>query len=86
MIFKDKTAFTSGAYDMPTSGQVSADAYITVTGPGPVYIEQLEEDGVWRSFPESTFSGPTAQLVSIKRGRFRVRIDASAATTVEIVA
>lgn len=83
-IFKDKTAYTSPEYSMPTSGGPFAEMWVAVTGNGPVYIDLKGEDGVWRTFPECTFTGTTAQRIAVRRGRFRVRIAASVATTVEI--
>lgn len=82
MQFKDKTTFTSDA--IPLQYQAITEAYITITGPGPVALEQLEEDGIWRSFPETTFYGPTAQVVTLKRGQFRVAVTATEPTTVEV--
>lgn len=82
MQFKDKTAFTSQPIKIDFSP--ITEVYLTVTGPGPVALEQLEEDGIWRSFPETTFYGPTAQRVSLKRGQFRVAVTATEPTTVEV--
>lgn len=82
MIFADKTEFTSDP--IPLQYQFATEAYVTVTGPGPVYIELHEDDGQWRRFPELTLYGPTAQRVDLPRGEFRVVVDAAAATTVGV--
>lgn len=79
MIFKDKTVFTSERLDPPGDGTLQ----LHVTGPGPVAIEFLGEDGDYRSFPESRFTGPTAQMVNVPNAFFRVVISAGP-TTVEI--
>lgn len=78
MLFKDKTAFTSDPITLRYRTVV--EAYVTVTGVATVVIEQLEEDGVWRSFPETTFVGPTAQRVDLKRGDCRVKVTSGTAT------
>lgn len=85
-IFKDKTAFTSPEFQCPTGDQPHADLWVGVTGNGPVYIDVKGADGTWRTYPELTFTTTTAQVVTIKRGRFRVRIAAAVATTVEVSA
>lgn len=85
-IFKDKTAFTSDPYDMPTDGGAFAELWVAVTGAGPVYIDVLGKDNVWRAYPETTFTATGANRVSVKRGKFRVRVAAAVATTVEVVA
>lgn len=81
MIFENESSFTSPAYI--NKFEDLAEVYLAVDGPGPVAIEQEGEDGVWRAFPETTFDGPTAQIVTIKRGRWRVVISGGP-TTVEV--
>lgn len=80
-IFADKTAFTSDPISVPS--QAATTAYLTITGPGPVYIDQLH-NGQYTAFPESTFTGPAAQRIDLRRGSIRVRVDAATATTVEL--
>lgn len=82
MQFKDKTTFTSDP--IRVTGDLTVDVFLTVTGPGPVALQMLEEDGVYRAFPETTFSGNTAQVVRVKSGAFKVDIQAATATTVEV--
>lgn len=82
MIFPDKTDFESDPIHLQY--QAVTEAYITVSGPGPVYLELLEDDGEWRRFPELTFEGPTAQRVDLPRGQFRVAVDAAEPTTVGV--
>lgn len=81
MIFKDKTAFTSDPIRLV--GSVSR-FMVYVTGPGPVAIERQGEDGTWRSYPETTYTKATAQVVTLPRGRYRVVITGGP-TTVEII-
>src|SRR5690606_19888045 len=81
-VIKDKTAFTSEQYVMASSNPL----WVGVTGAGPVYIEVKGTDDVWRTYPELTFSGTTAQLVTVKKGLVRFRFAASAATTLEFSA
>ena len=59
------------------------DLHITITGPGPVTIEQKQKDDVWRSFPETTFSGPQAVILSISKDPWRVVVSGGP-TIVEI--
>lgn len=82
VIYPSKTVFTGEPLSVELAA--TADCYLTITGPGPVAIEQLELDGAWRSFPETEFSGPTAQIVTLKGGQFRVVVDATEPTTVEV--
>lgn len=84
MIFLDKTAYTSPEYSMPTSGDPFADLWIGVTGTGTAYIDVQDETGAFREFPPYAINGPDAQVVTVPRGRFRVRIDAVTATTVRV--
>lgn len=81
MIISEQSSFTSAPISVPY--RALNDVYLSVTGPGPVAIEMLEEDGQWRSFPETTFDGPTAQIVTVKQGSFRVVISGGP-TTVEV--
>ncbi|HEY6612753.1 MAG TPA: hypothetical protein VIZ86_16690 [Pseudomonas sp.] len=85
-IFVNKTAFESPEFSMPVGGSPHADMWVGVTGPGPVYIDVLGKDGVWRTYPEFTINGPSAQLLNVKRGRFKVRVAAATPTTVEVLA
>lgn len=80
MIFQGKSSFTSD----PIQNVFLRDIYFTVTGPAEVKIELLEEDGVWRSFPETTISGTSAVVIAIKAGFFRVVIGEGEATTVTV--
>ena len=82
MLITDQTSYTSDAINQHS--QAIAELYVTITGPGPVYIEQQSADGSWAAYPETTFEGDQAKIVAIRRGQYRVRIDATAATTVEI--
>lgn len=79
MIFPNKTTFTSDAI---TVANFQRDAVLTITGPGPVAVEMLQEDGVWRSFPETTFTGPAAKVLTLPAGSIRIAIAAATATTV----
>ena len=79
MIFKDKTDYTSDAFNIGFNALV--DCRLTITGNGPVSIEQLGEDNLWRAFPETTFHGPGAYIVSLRGAPTRIIIDGN--TTVE---
>lgn len=83
MIFKDQLNFVQ-APPFTNDRLAFRDVFLTITGAGTVSIEFLEEDGVWRSFPETTFTGSGAHIVVVKRGDWRIRIAAASATTVEI--
>lgn len=82
MLISDQTSFTSDA--IPQHSQAIAELYVTITGPGPVFIEQRSADGSWKAYPETTFEGDQAKIVALRRGEYRVRIDAPEPTTVEI--
>lgn len=81
MIYKDKTNFTSPEFAVNMHSSLAF--CVSITGPGPVAIEMLQEDGEWRSFPETKFDGPTIQVVDLFRGQYRVAISGGP-TTVEV--
>ena len=85
-IFNNKTAFTSEEYYLESQNSPALGLWIGVTGAGPVYIEVKGNDGVWRTYPELTFTSTTAQLINLKRGWVRFRFAAEAATTLEVSA
>lgn len=70
MIFKDVTNFTS---DPIVVEQRMRNAFITVTESIEVAVEIKGLDGVWRAFPETTFTGPTAKAVPLPAGIIRVK-------------
>jgi hypothetical protein len=47
-------------------------------------VQSLRLDGTWESFPETTLTGPTSQIIRVPTGQFRIVINAGAAITVEI--
>lgn len=79
MIFSDKTGFLSPEFNI--GNEAIVEAHVTITGPGPVYIEQKGEDGVWRTFPEMTFTESAAYIMSLRGAPTRIYIDG--VTTVE---
>jgi len=79
MIFKNQTSFTSLDLGPAFDGTLQ----VHITGPGPVAIEFKGEDGIYRSFPESTFEGPKAVLVNVPPVFYRVKITGGP-TTVEV--
>ncbi len=79
MIFVNKTAFQSEEFNIGFDNIV--DAHVTITGDGPVSIEQLGEDAVWRTFPETTFTETGAYIVSLRGAKTRINI--TGGTTVE---
>lgn len=81
MIINDKSSFTSEPFSIEQ--RASLDMCLAITGPGPVALERLGEDRVWRGFPELTFSGPTIQTLELPRGQYRVVISGGP-TTVEV--
>ena len=82
MLFLNKTNFTSEPIN--NNKEVIVEKYLIIDGPGPVSIEQLGSDDVWRTVPELVFEESQAQIFSIKRGYWRVVISGGP-TTVEIV-
>ena len=85
-IYKDKTAFTSEEIFVESQTSPALGLWVGVTGAGPVYIDIKGGDGVWRTYPELTFTTTTAQLINLKRGWVRFRFAAAAATTLEVSA
>lgn len=87
--FAPSTTATSSAFDLsidlyPTRVSPVAEAYLTVSTTCSVAVEILEIGDVWRSYPELTFVGPTAQYMLLKRTSFRLVVHTSAQTNVEI--
>lgn len=82
MIFTG-TAVTSDPFYV--GAQAVTPAYLTVTGPADakVYLDVMH-NGQLTAFSETTFTGPTAQRVDLRRGECRVRIVAATAATVEL--
>lgn len=82
-IIKNKsTGYTSTAFKITQNAY--AEVYVQVTGVCSVAIESLSTDGTWRSFPETTLTGPTAQVVCVPQGDFRVKVLSGTATAVEV--
>lgn len=75
MLFKD----LSGTSLVMTSTCLK-DIWVGITGAGTVALEFLSEDGTWDSYPESTFTAPTAQVVTVKKGKYRFNVTGGPAT------
>jgi len=60
MIFKDKTDFTSEAFTVEDN-----KIFVTVASKGVVYLEVLEQDEEWRSFPQTTLLGPVSKYLAV---------------------
>lgn len=60
MIFKDKTDFTSDPFTVEDN-----KIFVTVANKGVVYLEVLEQDEEWRSFPQTTLLGPVSKYVAV---------------------
>ena len=85
-IFNNKTTFTSEEYYPDSQTSPALGLWVGVTGAGPVYVDVKGNDGVWRTYPELTFTTTTAQLINVKRGWVRFCFAAAAATTLEVSA
>lgn len=81
MLIVNQTSFTSDPVPVSVNGLL--DLHISITGPGPVAIEQKDEGGTYRSYPETTFTGPAAKVLTIGRGDWRVVISGGP-TTVQV--
>lgn len=79
MIFSNKTGFLSPEFNI--GNEAIVEARVSITGPGPVVIEQQSEDNVWRTFPDLTFTETGAYIVFLKGAKTRISI--TGATTVE---
>lgn len=73
MIFKDITNVTTAVQIMPNGIGRNKDLWVGITGTGSVNIEFLGDDGVWRFYPQSTFTAPIAQVVTMKSGKYRFK-------------
>lgn len=80
--FLNQAAFTSDPLTL--LGPPGGDVFLGITGAGPVALEHQGLDGVWRSWPETTFSGPAAAVVRMPSGSFRVVISGAGPTTVDL--
>lgn len=81
MIIKEQNNFTSDPIPFRDDGL--RKVFIGVTGPGPVALELLCDDKVWRSYPETTFTGPVAKVVTLPSGSWRVKVTGGP-TTVQV--
>lgn len=81
MIIKDQSNYTSDPIPFREDGM--RKVFVGVTGPGPVALELLCEDNQWRSYPETTFAGPTAKVVTLPSGQWRVKVSGGP-TTVQV--
>lgn len=70
MILKNLPAGTAQSL----SNNVMRDVWLGVSGTGSVAIEFLGDDGTYRSYPESTFTAPTAKVVTIKACQYRFNV------------
>lgn len=80
ILLNNKTNFTSPEYKVDRASFL--ELHVGVTGTGTVKIESQSRDGVFRSWPESVLKGPSAQIVAVPPGKFRVVVVGTA--TVEI--
>lgn len=75
MIFSNLTNVTTAA--QPSVRKQEAwlgDMFLGVSGTGSVTIEYLGEDQVWRSWPQSVFTAPVAQIVTMKNSPYRFKV------------
>lgn len=70
MILKNVSAGTTAAQSCPTVQEV----WVGISGTGSVAIEFQMEDGLYRSFPESTLTAPAAKLVAFRSGQYRFNV------------
>ena len=83
MIFVNVTDYTSPVQGIGPSVQKPKTLWVGVHGSGVATIEIEGEDGVFRAYPESTFEAPTAQLITVKRARWRL-VTTGGPLTVEV--
>ena len=80
MQFLNQTNFTSSPIQLSSE---RPEISLFVFGPGPVSIERLCEDAVWRAYPELQFTGSTARVLTLRNATYRVVITGGP-TTVEL--
>lgn len=78
--YLNQTSFTGAAIPLDS---VSGEVSLFVSGTGPVSIERLCADGVWRGFPDLQFTGAVAKILSLRNATYRVVITGGP-TTVEL--
>lgn len=79
MIFKNLTNVTT----QPINSGYMQDLFVGVSGSGTATMEFLGDDAVWRSYPQSVFTAPTAQKVYIRNCQYRFVV-AGGPLTIEI--
>lgn len=73
MIFTNLTNTTTAPQTM-LADDARKDLWLGISGTGTVNIEFLGEDGTWRFYPQSTFTAPIAQVVTMKPGNYRFKV------------
>ena len=82
LFFKDQTSFISDEFSID---QVDGKpATIMIRGTGTVVLFFMDAEGVFREYPETTLTGPTATRLHLPHGKFKLTIAAAAPTSVEI--
>lgn len=72
MIFTNLTNTTTA--QQTVKNDTPKDRWIGISGTGTVNIEFLGDDGTWRFYPQSTFTAPIAQVVTMKAGHYRFKV------------
>lgn len=82
LFFKNLTNFTSEEFDID---QVDGTpATIMIRGTGTVVLFFMDAEGVFRDYPETTLTGPTATRLHLPQGKFKLTVTAATPTSVEI--
>lgn len=70
MILKNLPAGVTQTFASNTTHEI----WLGVSGTGSVAIEFMGEDGVFRSYPQGTFTSPAANMVMMKAGQYRFNV------------
>lgn len=70
MIYKNLTNTTTN----DISSERKQDIWLGISGTGTVAIEFFGEDGIYHTFPQATFTAPTAQVVTVPARKYRFKV------------
>ena len=70
MLLKNLAAGVTQSFVSATTHEM----WMGVSGTGSVAIEFMGDDGIFRSYPQGTFTAPAANMVVMKAGQYRFNV------------
>lgn len=70
MLLKNLPAGVTASFTCNTTHEM----WMGVSGTGSVAIEFMGDDGIFRSYPQGTFTSPAANVVMMKAGQYRFNV------------